>query len=217
MAQTDKAIHKLIPLIILLIMNALIQYNTNHKRAPNSIAVPSPNIHIFSQKMKMFAAITHLQNRRGNNKNKPLISSPSPVLHHTIDKPTLPKEVLNGSYKDRNTSEPKLVSQANKNLNDSQLDLRDFYKRNFSPDVRVNFFKPLHICLHSDKPQGHKTAQSLDLYSSEEVTAKLLAKELGLSLKGDSCPYDAKGSIGEYQIGKEIGIRNKQGRERMPW
>ena len=201
-------------------------YKTQHfKRATlvTNQAPPQPNsnIHIFSKKMKQFAALAgHQHFRRALKPTDHCISPTNQTEQFNSNKfiihrqeRSLPKDPNNsGSYdngsKISNTSDTLLL---NKNYGkkgdktDSNSNLREFHKRNFSPDIRINLFKPLHFRIHSEKPSDYKGSKKIEAEFNDEESDEI-AKELGLNVRGDSCPYESKGSIDEYMIGKEIGI-----------
>ena len=63
--------------------------------------------------------------------------------------------------------------------------------------------------MHSEKPKDKGKGMSEKMNASlsiDEENAEMIAKELGLNIKGDSCPYEGKGTIDDYIVGKEIGI-----------
>ena len=188
----------------------------------NQIQPPlNSNIHIFSKKMKQFAALAGHQHFRRALKPTDHCTSPTnqvgqfnsnKFIIHRQEK-SLPKESDgSGSYdngsKISNTSDTLILSK-NYGKKGSKIDtnsnFREFHKRNFSPDIRINLFKPLHFRIHSEKPSDYKGSRKTESAFKDE-NAEEIAQELGLNVRGDSCPYESKGTIDEYMIGKEIGI-----------
>jgi len=96
--------------------------------------------------------------------------------------------------------------------NESDGNVRKFHMRNLSPDIRINIFKPLHFRMHSEKPLSRqKQSRAEDLMDGSSSVS--IAKELGLPLRGECCPFENMASIGEYIVGKEIGMLTNRNRK----
>ena len=192
------------------------------------VAIQRQGIHLFDSKIKKNAALVkHQHFRRAHPLNDDIFKPTTDIGHPSLSKhiihrqeKSLPKDPIcldsyECSSKGSNISDTLVgIKKLNNAImsNESNGNVRDFHMRNLSPGIRINIFKPMHFRMHSEKPLSRqKQSKTEDLIDSSPSVS--IAKELGLPLRGECCPFENKASIEEYIVGKEIGMINNRNRK----